>query len=270
MTLPASATHAASFSYSDLPKSDPLAIVNAMPGIRNMLKYVALTSGETMVVLAEYTVDQHVVQAIAAGAAFIGAKVHIMFVAPFAAGGARNSSDLVGGLLKSVDVIISCTYWAEVHCEHLFFDNIFSSKCRVLSLHQSATISMFETGARFPTEVYNELEEKVHRELSDTREIRVTSPDGTDLTWTDHKFSPSIRFTPGRGQWRPYPPGGYNWVGGNVNGLLVIVDSTATGVPAGPVILSVRNGKVVHADVVFFVVWIRRIKALNLARITIQ
>lgn len=247
MAIPASAAQAAAFSYSDLPKSGPLAMVSAMAGVRNMLDYVALTSGESLVVLAEFTVDQHVVQAIASGAAFVGAKVSVLYVPPFAAGGAHNSSDLVGSLLQSVDVIISCTYWGEVHCEQLFFDKIYASKCRVLSLHQSATMSMLETGARFPTELYMKIEEKAFEQFSRAKTVHVTCLGGTDLTWTNQQFTPSRRFTPGRGLWRPYPPGGINWNGGDVNGTLVIVDSTATGVPAAPVVLTVVDSKVSDA-----------------------
>ncbi|KAF5006909.1 hypothetical protein FDECE_6733 [Fusarium decemcellulare] len=230
------------FGYSDLPTSGAYGIVEAMPGVRSMLEYGQLKAGEQVVILLEHTVDPVVVQAIAGGVVYHGGHVQILSVAPFAIGGMATASPsgLLPMLLETTDLLISCSYWGEVHSDTLFFNKIASSKCRVISLHQTATVSALATGARFPYSVYSILEEKMYSMLEATTEVRLTTLLGTDLTWKHPRISGGGPVKPG--MWRPFPYGGANFYSLEVSGTIVCVDSTATGVPDAPVRIAIEDG----------------------------
>ncbi|KAK7178062.1 hypothetical protein PSPO01_15885 [Paraphaeosphaeria sporulosa] len=199
MSLTASNSSTA-FGYNDLPTSGVYGIIEAMPGVRNVLQYCQLKRGETVVVLAEHTVDPVVVQAIAAGVVYHGRHVQILSAAPFAIGGmtTTNPAGLLSKILETTDLIAD-------------------SNSRVISLHQTATISALATGARFPYSLYKILEEKMYSMLEATSE-------------------------------RPYPYGGANFYSLEVTGIIVCVVSTATGVPDAPVKITVKDGIVTSLE----------------------
>ena len=75
------------YSHFDMPTAAPFGIVELMPGVHNLLEYAQLRAGERVLLLTEHTVDPVVLQAIAAGAAFRGADVHLLSTTPFSPGG---------------------------------------------------------------------------------------------------------------------------------------------------------------------------------------
>ncbi|TDC89791.1 hypothetical protein E1292_44095 [Nonomuraea deserti] len=233
------------FSYVSEPAAAPYSIVELMPGVRNLCEYVRLAPGERVLLLMEHTVDPVVVQAIAAGAAFRGADVRILSVPPFSAGGWDREAPLQieTAAFHEADVVISGTWWGEVHTAPLFFDQIKSRSSRFLSLHMTATAGALLTGGRLPAEVFYALLRRALRQLSGAGRIRVTSGRGTDVTFSGLTFDPD----PGAlrpGDWRPFPYGGANFWPADTEGVIMIEDSTVTGVPEDPVRLTLEGNLV--------------------------
>ena len=108
-----------------MPTAAPLAIAELMPGARNLMEYAGVRSGERVLILTEHTVDPVVLQALVAAAAYRDADVHVLSVAPFSAGGWDRENPGEASIAEAAhgraDVVVSCTWWAEVHCQPLFF-----------------------------------------------------------------------------------------------------------------------------------------------------
>ncbi|MBE1585665.1 hypothetical protein ACFPOI_46805 [Nonomuraea angiospora] len=220
------------FSYATEPAVGPYSIVELMPGVRNLLDYTGLRAGERVLLLMEHTVDPVVVQAIAAAVAYRDADVRILSVPPFSPGGWDREASLhiETAAFREADLVISGTWWGEVHTAPLFFDQIKSRSSRFLSLHMTATAGALLTGGRLPAEVFYALLRRTLRQMSGARSIRVTSARGTDVTFSGLTFDPD----PGAmrpGDWRPFPYGGANFWPADTEGVLMIEDSTVTGVP---------------------------------------
>ncbi|TDD44565.1 hypothetical protein E1286_26800 [Nonomuraea terrae] len=233
------------FSYVAEPAVAPYSIVELMPGVRNLCEYVRLAPGERVLLMVEHTVDPVVVQAIAAAAALRDADVRILSVPPFSPGGwdREASYAIETAAFHEADVVISGTWWGEVHTAPLFFDQIKSRSSRFLSLHMTATAGALLTGGRLPAEVFYALLERTLRQLSAAREIRVTSARGTDVTFSGFTFDPD----PGAmrpGDWRPFPYGGANFWPSDTEGVLVVEDSTVTGVPEEPLRITLEGNLV--------------------------
>lgn len=231
--------------YAAEPAVGPYSIVELMPGVRNLCEYVRLSPGERVLLMMEHTVDPVVVQAIAAAAALRDTDVRILSVPPFSPGGwdRRASYAIETAAFHEADVVISGTWWGEVHTAPLFFDQIKSRSSRFLSLHMTATAGALLTGGRLPAEVFYALLERTLRQLSAAREIRVTSAKGTDLTFSGFAFDPD----PGAmrpGDWRPFPYGGANFWPTDTEGVLVVEESTATGVPEEPLRITLEGNLV--------------------------
>ncbi|RVX42950.1 leucyl aminopeptidase (aminopeptidase T) [Nonomuraea polychroma] len=234
------------FSYVAEPAAAPYSIVELMPGVRNLVEYVGLRAGERVLLLMEHTVDPVVVQAIAAAAAYRDADVRILSVAPFSPGGWDREAplDIETAAFRESDVVISGTWWGEVHTAPLFFDQIRSRSARFLSLHMTATAGALLTGARLPTEVFYALLGRALRQLSGARSIRVTSERGTDVTFSGLTFESNPGGALRPGDWRPFPYGGANFWPTDTEGVLVVEDSTVTGVPEEPVRITLEGNLV--------------------------
>lgn len=233
------------FGYAAEPAVGPYSIVELMPGVRNLLDYAGVAAGERVLLLMEHTVDPVVVQAVAAAAALRDADVRILSVPPFSAGGWDRQASLriETAAFHEADVVISGTWWGEVHTAPLFFDQIKSRTARWLSLHMTATAGALMTGGRLPAEVFYALLRRALRQLSPARTIRMTSGGGTDVTFSGLTFDPD----PGAmrpGDWRPFPYGGANFWPDDTEGVIVIEDSTVTGVPEEPVTLTLEGNQV--------------------------
>ncbi|MFG2073295.1 hypothetical protein [Nonomuraea maritima] len=231
--------------YAAEPAVGPYSIVELMPGVRNLCEYVRLSPGERVLLMMEHTVDPVVVQAIAAAAALRDTDVRILSVPAFSPGGwdRQASYAIETAAFHEADVVISGTWWGEVHTAPLFFDQIKSRSSRFLSLHMTATAGALLTGGRLPAEVFYALLERTLRQLSAAREIRVTSAKGTDLTFSGFAFDPD----PGAmrpGDWRPFPYGGANFWPTDTEGVLVVEESTATGVPEEPLRITLEGNLV--------------------------
>lgn len=239
-------TTTAPFSYLDTPTAAPLSITELMPGAYNLLEYAAVTAGEQVLVLAEHGTDPVAVQAIAAAAAYRNAEVHVLSIPPISAGGwdRATPSPLPSAAHAAADVVISLTWWGEVHTTPLFFDEIAKRRARFVSLHQTATASALSTGARFPLELYFALEAMAYARITAAQEIRVTTPLGTDVTFRAFTTPghPSTPLT--TGMWRPFPYGGANFYPDQTDGVVVIEESTVTGVPAERTTLELENNRV--------------------------
>ncbi|NUR91460.1 MAG: hypothetical protein HOY71_45935 [Nonomuraea sp.] len=233
------------FSYASEPTAAPYSIVELMPGARNLVHYMRVAAGERVLVLAEHTVDPVVVQAIAAAAAYRDADVHILSVAPFSPGGWDSGAghEVARAAVGASDVVIACTWWGEVHTAPLFFDEIRALPVRFASLHMSATAGALLTGARFPNEVFYALAHLMLERLATAGKIRVTSAAGTDLILSGLTLMPDEE-PPGPGQWRPFPYGGVNFWPSDTEGVLVVEDSTVTGVPEEPLRVTLSGNAV--------------------------
>ncbi|MEU4573172.1 MULTISPECIES: hypothetical protein [Nonomuraea] len=233
------------FSYVSEPPAAPNAIAELMPGVRNLLRHVQLRPDDRVLILTEHTADPVVIQAVAAGAAYEGADVRILSVPPFSPGGwdAEPSLQVEVAAVGQADVVISATWWAEVHTAPLFFDQVMAMPVRFASLHMAATAGAFLTGARFPNELFYALKQRALSRLTEAGTIRVTSASGTDLTMSGLTFAPDggpIQ----TGTWQPFPYGGANFWPTHTEGVLVVEDSTFTGVPDEPVRVTLRDNRV--------------------------
>ncbi|MFC4009828.1 hypothetical protein ACFOY2_21545 [Nonomuraea purpurea] len=233
------------FSYVDASTAGPYSIVELMPGVRNLLAYVQLKAGERVLLLMEHTVDPVVVQAIGAAAAYVGADVRVLSVPPFSPGGWDRQAplDIETAAFHEADVVISGTWWGEVHTEPLFFDQIKSRSSRFLSLHMTATAAALVTGGRLPPEVFYALLRRTLHQVAGAESVRVTSALGTDVTFSGLAWDPD----PGAlrpGDWRPFPYGGANFWPRDTEGVIVVEDCTFTGVPEEPLRLTLENNLV--------------------------
>jgi hypothetical protein len=236
---------AAPFSYVSVPGATPYSIVELMPGARNLMHHAQVASGERVLLLVEHTADPVVVQAIAAAAAYRDADVHVLSVAPFSPGGWDQdlTHRIETAAVREADVVISATWWGEVHTAPLFFDRIRALPVRFASLHMAATAGAMLTGARFPNEVYYALKHRALSRLNAAQSIRVTSALGTDLTVS--RFAFTLDEGPlGPGDWQPFPYGGANFHPTATEGVLVIEDSTFTGVPEQPLRITLEENVV--------------------------
>ncbi|HEX4813475.1 MAG TPA: hypothetical protein VFV66_12065 [Nonomuraea sp.] len=237
------------FSYVAAPVAGPYSIVELMPGVRNLCEYAGLRGGERVLLLMEHTVDPVVVQAIGAAAAYLDADVRILSVPPFSPGGWDREAplDIETAAFQEADVVITGTWWGEVHTAPLFFDQIKARSSRWLSLHMTATAGALLTGGRLPAEVFYALLRRALRQLSAAGTIRVTSERGTDVTFSALTFDPD----PGAmrpGDWRPFPYGGANFWPQDTEGVLVVEDCTVTGVPEEPLRVTLEGNLVRKID----------------------
>lgn len=234
------------FSYVNEPAVAPYSIVELMPGVRNLCDYVGLAAGERVLLLVEHTVDPVVVQAIAAAAALRDADVRILSVPPFSAGGWDREAELPieTAAFHNADVVIGGTWWGEVHTAPLFFDQIGARQARFVSLHMTATAGALLTGARLPADVFYALVAAALRQLAGASSIRVTSERGTDVTFSGLTFEDPGPAGLRPGDWRPFPYGGVNFWPTGTEGVIVVEDSTVTGVPEEPLRITLEGNLV--------------------------
>lgn len=231
------------FSYITESTAAPNSIVELMPGARNLVHYTQVAPGERVLLLVEHTVDPVVIQAITAAAAYRDAEVSILSVTPFSAGAwdAGESRLIESAAHGAADVVITGTWWGEVHTAPLFFTEVAAKGIRFTSLHMAATATAMLTGARFPAEVYYALVRLALSRLNTAGTIRVTSARGTDVTFSAPVFTQDQGpLKPG--DWRPFPYGGTNFYPGNTEGVVVVEDSTVTGVPEEPTRITLEGG----------------------------
>jgi hypothetical protein len=220
-----------------------------MPGARNLMDYVQLGPGEDVLILAEHGVDSVVLQAISAAAAVRDARVHILSVPPFGPGGSDpvDPTGIVRSAVAEADVIIGCTWWAEVHTAPLFFTQIPRLRARWASLHMAATASALATGARYPLDILYAILAAVIARCDGARQIRVRTALGTDVTFGRLRFDRDAGPL-GPGTWKPFPVGGVNFYPDDTSGVLIIEESTVTGVPDDPVRVELRDNLITSIE----------------------
>ena len=242
---------AAPYSYFDVPTAAPLGIAELMPGARNLMEYAGVRAGERVLVLTEHTVDVVVLQAIVAAAAYRNADVQVLSVAPFSPGGADRENPGPASIAEAAhgraDVVIACTWWAEVHCQPLFFSQVAQKGARFVSLHMAATAAALNTGARLPPEVFYAIMRRVAQIMGGGEDIHLATRAGTDLTFKNVTLTPDDGpLVPGG--WRPFPYGGVNFYPETCDGVFVVEDSTVTGVPEERLAVTMRDNLVVEIE----------------------
>jgi hypothetical protein len=238
-------TQSAAVGYLDLGSPAPWAIADLMPGASCLMDYAQVTAADVVLVLTERGVDPLALQAIVAAAAVRGASVHVLAVPPFSPGGADRSQPdaLVRAAVAKADVVIGCTWWAEVHSAPLFFTQIPELGVRFASLHMAATASALATGARFPLELLYAVKRRLLERCLAADTMRVRTRHGTDVVFRGLRFDTDVGpLEPG--MWRPFPVGGVNFYPDDTEGVLVIEESTVTGVPSEPVRVVLRDNVV--------------------------
>jgi hypothetical protein len=239
--LPPTATP---FSYFDTPTVAPLGIVELIPGARNLMEYASVGSGERVLILVEHPTDPVVIQALAAAAAYRGADVQVLSVSPFSPGGWDRENPGPNSIAEAAhgraDVVITCTWWAEVHCQPLFFSQVAQKGARFVSLHMAATGACLNTGARLPPEVYYAIMRRAAEIMGSGEDIRVQTELGTDITFKGVTLTPDDGpLVPGG--WRPFPYGGVNFYPDTCDGSFVVEESTATGVPEERLVVTMTD-----------------------------
>lgn len=237
------------FGYFDVGPAGPLGIGELMPGVRNLLDYLGVRAGERVLVLADASTDALALSAILAGAAYRDAEPHVLTIPPVSPGGSdRPGLDpLTVAAYAEADAVISCVWWAEVHTAELFFTVVPRHRARFVSLHMTATPAALATGSRFPPDLFYVIKRRSLEATAGARRIRVTTAHGTDVTFTDPRIDQDAGpMEPG--MWRPWPLGGLNFYPGSTDGVLVIEESTITGVPAEPLRIHVRDNVVADLE----------------------
>jgi hypothetical protein len=239
------------YSYFDVPTAAPSGIVELMPGARNLMEYASVAAGERVLVITEHTVDPVVVQAITAAAAYRGAEVAVLSMPAFSAGGSDRDNPGPDSFAEAAhgraDVVITCTWWAEVHCGPLFFSRVAQKGARFVSLQMAATAAMLNTGARLPPEVFYAIMKSVAAVMDGAEELHLSTAAGTDLTFKGLTLTPDDGpLVPGG--WRPFPYGGVNFYPSGCDGVFVVEDSTVTGIPEERLAVTVADNIVVDID----------------------
>jgi leucyl aminopeptidase (aminopeptidase T) len=241
----------APYSYFDVPTASPLGIAELMPGARNLMEYAGVQAGERVLVLTEHTVDLVVLQALVAAAAYRNADVQVLSVEPFSPGGVDRENPGPESIAEAAhgraDVVIACTWWAEVHCQPLFFSQVAQKGKRFVSLHMAATAAALNTGARLPPDVYYAIMRRVAQIMGSGDDIRLTTPAGTDLTFKNVTLTPDDGPLVAGG-WRPFPYGGVNFYPESCDGVFVVEDSTVTGVPEERLAVTMRDNIVAEIE----------------------
>ena len=234
-----------------MPTAAPLAIAELMPGARNLMEYAGVRSGERVLILTEHTVDPVVLQALVAAAAYRDADVHVLSVAPFSAGGWDRENPGEASIAEAAhgraDVVVSCTWWAEVHCQPLFFSQVAQKGARFVSLHMAATAGALNTGARLPPDVYYAIMRRAAEIMGSGDDIHLETAAGTDLTFGNVTLTPDDGpLVPGG--WRPFPYGGVNFYPETCDGVFVVEESTTTGVPDERLAVTMKDNLVVGIE----------------------
>src|SRR4051794_37462250 len=228
-----------------------MGIVELMPGARNLMEYAGVQAGERVLVLTEHTVDPVVLQAIAAAASYRGAEVNVLSVEPFSPGGWDRDNPGPTSIPEAAhgraDVVITCTWWAEVHCLPLFFSAVAQKDARFVSLHMAATAACLGTGARTPPDVYYAIMKRAAQIMGSGAPLHLTTAHGTDLTFDRITLTPDDGpLVPGG--WRPFPYGGVNFYPETCDGVFVVEESTATGVPEEKLAVTMKDNIVVGIE----------------------
>jgi len=239
------------FSYFDVPTAAPLGIAELMPGARNLMDYASVRSGERVLILAEHPTDPVVIQALVAAAAYRDADVQVLSVAPFSPGGWDRENPGERSIAEAAhgraDVVITCTWWAEVHCQPLFFSQVAQKGVRFVSLHMAATAACLNTGARLPPQVYYAIMRRAAEIMGSGEDIRLQTSLGTDITFKNVSLTADNGpLVPGG--WRPFPYGGVNFYPGACDGVFIVEESTATGVPEERLAVTVTDNIVTEIE----------------------
>lgn len=231
--------------YHDL-ESRVVSLLELVPGAANLAAYLAITGEDEVLVLTEYSVPAHVVDAIGVAARLRGARVSVLTVEPFSPGGSVRTvpGPIVEGAWRNASVVISCAWWAELHSAPLFFTELTNLGARLAALHQTATAGALSTGARLPPEIFYEIKSRVLEYMVGAEEIRVTTRRGTDLTMRNIRIDTDNGPLIKPGAWSPFPYGGANWYPGYSVGTLAIEESTVTGVPEEPLYIELVGNTV--------------------------
>lgn len=215
-----------------------------MPGARNLMDYASVRPGERVLLLTEHPTDPVVIQALVAAAAYRDADVQVLSVAPFSAGGWDRENPGAGSIAEAAhgraDVVVACTWWAEVHCQPLFFSQVAQKGARFVSLHMAATAACLNTGARLPPAVYYAIMLRAAEIMGSGEDIRLQTALGTDIKFIGARLTPDEGpLVPGG--WRPFPYGGVNFYPETCDGVFIVEESTATGVPEDRLAVTVTD-----------------------------
>lgn len=176
------------YGYRSVAKSaGPYQLATLMAGVKNCVEGLAqVNKGEEVLILTDYEIDPVVVQAFVAVSSYLGAKVHILHTRPFSLGGKdeNNPSDLIIAAYKAADVVFSLCWFPDIHSKKMGKPLRTESNTRWVSLYQMATAECLSSpAASYPLPILFELTKRMKELCKRTKEIRVTSPEGTDLTF---------------------------------------------------------------------------------------
>jgi 2,5-dihydroxypyridine 5,6-dioxygenase len=174
------------YGYRSVAKSaGPYQLAMLTAGVKSCVEGLAqVKAGEEVLILTDYEIDPVVVQAFVANCSYLGAKVHILHTRPFSLGGKdeNNPSDLVVAAYKAADVVFSLCWFPDIHTKKMPQHLSTESNTRWVSLYQMATVECLSSpAASYPLPILFELTKKMRDICLRTQEIRVTSPEGTDL-----------------------------------------------------------------------------------------
>lgn len=150
-----------------------------VPGAQNCVRFANVVEGEQVLLLAEPSTPSLVLDALAFAAAARGASVNVLVKEPTPLG--EPLAAPVAAAIKATDVLFDLGY-PTVHSEAGFlaaFD--YGTRNLIVRPHPDALAA---EAARFPLELFYELGKRTQGLVREKRTIRVTDPNGSDLTMT--------------------------------------------------------------------------------------
>ncbi len=248
------------FGYGSLPKASWEQMPLMLPGVRNCVVNLMDTKpGERFLIIAEKTVDPVVVATFEMVAQSVGAEVDIIRTRPFSPAGIDpdNPSDMVVAAYSAADGVVIMSWFPDIHSKKLPANasKIYNNK--PVSMYQLATFEVLSSPAAvFPLDLMYEIMRKMRLETAN-RQIRITSPSGTDLVvkapGLDHLFGGigvgQNEIGPlQRGVRAHFPPSTCGFVPIEADGIFVPDATVITGETLHPVKFTVEGGYVTNIE----------------------
>jgi leucyl aminopeptidase (aminopeptidase T) len=247
--------------------------------VRELFK---LKPGEEFVITADTESDDRVVDATARAAFAAGAKPLVLYNAsPLGVGKAADPmlpTETLAGALMAADA------WVEYNNEWIFYSNTYdrvmreNKKLRYMCLVGMNVDMMVRCIGRIDYPALNEFLTKLATMTSAAKEMRITTPAGTDVTFQNRPLTgPPRAFSFGYAD----TPGAHMMAGQiswgimleTLNGKIVYDGSVVPplGLLRQPIELTIRNGDIVKFDggkeAVEFEAWLRSFNDPNMIRI---
>lgn len=229
------------------------ALLPLVAGADNCVRFANVTAGEQVVLLAEPSTSQLVIDALATASASRGASVSVLVKEPTPLGTPLAAP--VAAAMKAADMVFDLGY-PTVHSEAGFVAS-FDYGARNLIIRPDPA-ALADEAARWPIEEFYALGRRTQALLREKATVRVTDPNGTDLTMAVlpgavGAYIGPVPYEPGPavpGYIGTFPPGTTVWgdLDCTANGRLVADAAYHYPRLSTPVAFTIENGWVTKVE----------------------